>query len=121
MPVPLYTADLPPAIFDHPFPGRVAIHNHLLAEMPKYCARWQIACAPISVHPGGTCEIHILTPGQDDVTPEFYVRLRRHEEAHCNGWPADHRGARGGVAEDWDYDLHQAITRQLDAVKVDVD
>jgi len=63
--IQLYTVDIPPAIYDHPFPGKVVVYNHLLAEMPKYCAGWQIACAPIAVHPGGTCEIHILTPGQN--------------------------------------------------------
>jgi hypothetical protein len=74
---PLYTVDIPPAIYDHPFPGKVVVHNHLLSEIPKYWASWQIACAPIGVRRRGTCEIHILTPGQDD------------------GWPGDHRGARG--------------------------
>jgi hypothetical protein len=91
--LPLYTVEIPPAIYDHPFPGRVTTSNHFLYEIPKYCDRWQIACAPIGINHAETCHIHILTPGQDGVTLEFYLKLKRHEEAHCNGWPADHRGA----------------------------
>jgi hypothetical protein len=73
----------------------VVVHNHFLYEMPKYCDRWQNACAPIGISHNEVCHIDILTPGQDGVTPKFYIKLLRHEEAHCNGWPADHRGALG--------------------------
>ena len=109
--VPLYTVDIPPAIYDHPFLGKVVVHNHLLSEMPKYCDRWQTSCAPIGVHAGGTCDIYILTPSEDNLTPAFYELIKRHEEAHCSGWPADHPGARGTEVEDWDYDFHQPTIR----------
>lgn len=89
-------AVLPPPEFDHAYKGKLVITRAKdVTEVQKLCARVfpipSIACAYFVT---GGCWI-IIAP--DSVitaagwTPDI---VRRHEIAHCNGWPAGHPGAR---------------------------
>jgi hypothetical protein len=92
----------PPAEFDHRHKGIVIItRTKDQAETRKLCAvpfpmPLAIGCAKTVL--AGTilvgCEI-VISPDSvialSGLTLEF---VKRHEIAHCNGWPADHRGAR---------------------------
>ena len=81
--------DMPPAIYDHAFTGPVVINENFGGEISAYdgpCYPWtgSQACA---VRRDGTCFIFAM---RGKLTPD----LKRHEIGHCNGWPADHPGAR---------------------------
>jgi hypothetical protein len=97
-------APLPPVEYDHPYSGKllvVTISKRDLLQFlcsndkvldprkPRVCdakgCSTMLACAPNN---GTSCMI-VLGPGT--WTDE---RVLRHEIGHCNGWPADHRGAR---------------------------
>jgi hypothetical protein len=87
----------PPAEFDRPYKGITIItRTKDQAETRKLCPipfpqPLAIGCA--RTIPVG-CEL-IISPDSvialAGLTLEF---VKRHETAHCNGWPADHRGAR---------------------------
>jgi hypothetical protein len=87
---------IPPPEFDHPFAGTVIVipardQNHVLELCPgsKFVAGFPaLACAHLT-----PCKIVLAA---DDVIKEaghLPDLVRRHEIAHCNGWPADHPGA----------------------------
>jgi hypothetical protein len=83
-----YLAELePPAQYNHPYDGPVVERVMPEAEVSALCmsrgaSNRGVACAWVS---DGTCYI---------VLPDDYVApvsaYRRHETAHCNGWPPDH-------------------------------
>src|SRR5262249_49689383 len=89
---------LPPAYYDHPFDG-VVIENAItdMADMARVCApnplaAVAMACASRYTHPSGErrCYIYIAP---DDYLNRYRVTIdavRRHEVAHCNGWPQAH-------------------------------
>lgn len=81
----------PPAVYDHQFHGTVQIHQHRMGEVERYCGLFTpvLGCTPIGGL-GGVCHINIVTPGLDGISKSFYLRVLRHEMAHCNGWPAGH-------------------------------
>ena len=88
---------MPPAEYDHSYPGQLYVLERPIAEIDEICCGGEphptmgrvLACAiPMpdrciiflpKVEPGG-----VSKPQQD--------RFRRHEIAHCNGWLADHAG-----------------------------
>jgi len=85
----------PPQQYDHPYDGLVEERVLPLAEVSVVCASLGashsgadasapggVACAWVS---NNTC--CIILP-YDEVAP--VDTYRRHEIAHCNGWPADH-------------------------------
>ncbi len=80
----LYTALAPPAQYDHPYNGPVITHHIAPQNLPATICH--AGCAGFLVKHGRktrTCVI-ILPKGAP-------AEVRRHEMAHCNGWPADHR------------------------------
>lgn len=80
----------PPAIYDHTFRGTLRIHHHRMGEVNSYCLGTPVyGCSPIGGIKG-VCDIRIVTPGIDGIEKSFYMRVLRHEIAHCNGWPAGH-------------------------------
>ncbi len=73
----------PPQKYDHPYRGPVIVHVLSTAEVRRICR--SDACARLN---GKACEM-VLPKGD----PNLWF-IRRHEEAHCSGWPGDHRGGR---------------------------
>jgi hypothetical protein len=94
---------VPPPEYDRPFAANVIVitardQKHVRELCPKAVFTGAaLGCA--SLTPSWDCKIVVAA---DDVIkaagypPEL---VRRHEIAHCNGWPADHRGAL--PAEEW--------------------
>lgn len=77
----------PPARFNHQYAGMVIEHQHPVAEARDICASKGTradACAWVA---RGVCHIVIPTRGAPVSDLASY---RRHEIAHCNGWPASH-------------------------------
>ena len=100
-PVPLRLN--PPKQYDRPYTGVLVVlradsQQRVRELCPGTVFGWigALACADVF---GGWCRVVLA---QDEVItkagfpPEI---LLRHEIAHCNGWPADHKGAQ--VFEDW--------------------
>ena len=83
-----YAARLePPARYDHPYNGRVVERVVPKAEVPSLCMpmRADLLAAACSLESNGTCSIVLPSDGRAPVST-----FRRHEIAHCNGWPANH-------------------------------
>jgi len=85
----------PPAQYDHPYGGPVDERVMPVTEVHELCtslgashssadasAPGGVACAWVS---DGTC--YIILPDDEQAPVATY---RRHEIAHCNGWPANH-------------------------------
>jgi hypothetical protein len=84
---------LPPAPYDHPFPGVNVVHAGETLD------RLQLDCAKsIDLKPGDfawACSTHIPRvpliceqwyPSLAEVSPDMLARLMRVEVANCNGW-----------------------------------
>jgi hypothetical protein len=81
------TVTPPPPQYDHGYSGPVIERILPLEEARKLCADIGITadgCSGI-IQPSGACYIVLPSDGFDTV--EAY---RRHELAHCAGWPASH-------------------------------
>jgi hypothetical protein len=77
----------PPAQFNHPYSGPVVERVMPVAQVRALCtskggSAKGVACSWVS---NGTC--YIVLPNDEQAPVSTY---RRHEIAHCNGWPADH-------------------------------
>lgn len=77
----------PPARFDHQFRGELVEHPYPVTLARDYCASKGARADACSWVSRGACHIVIPISGApvDDLS-----QYRRHEIAHCNGWPADH-------------------------------
>jgi len=77
----------PPARYNHPYSGQVVERVVPEAEVRSLCM--SMGADPISTacswQSNGTCYIVLPSDGRAPVST-----FRRHEIAHCNGWPADH-------------------------------
>ena len=84
-----YLAELePPARYNHPYDGPVDERVMSAAKARALCmsmgtSPFAAACSLVGAD--GTC--HIVLPNNGTAPTSTY---RRHETAHCNGWPADH-------------------------------
>jgi hypothetical protein len=84
-----YVAELePPAQYNHPYDGPVNEQVMPVAEVHAVCTSMGgsprgVACSWVSAD--GTC--NIVLPNDEEAPVSTY---RRHEIAHCNGWPWDH-------------------------------
>ena len=77
----------PPARYNHPYDGPVVERVMPVAEARALCTSQGasprgVACSWVS---DGTC--YIVLPSDEQAPVSTY---RRHETAHCNGWPANH-------------------------------
>jgi len=77
----------PPAQYNHPYNGPIVERVMPVAEVRALCtskgaSAKGVACSWVS---DGTC--YIVLPNDEQAPVSTY---RRHETAHCNGWPADH-------------------------------
>jgi len=83
-----YEAKLePPERYNHPYNGQIVERVVPVAEARTLCMSMGadllgVAC---SLQSNGTC--NIILPN-DEYAP--VATFRRHEIAHCNGWPANH-------------------------------
>lgn len=85
----------PPAQFRHPYAGELISYELPAPEIDAAC-RALGAGGPLIL--GCARRFHdlcvIIVPSAGSgVSPRTHAALRRHELAHCNGWPADHAGA----------------------------
>jgi hypothetical protein len=80
----------PPAIYDHPFSGELLIKRVPRDEANRMCNAYVISrtgsVAGCSYSMGNRCVVIISTDSLYDKEA-----VLRHEIAHCNGWPGDHR------------------------------
>jgi hypothetical protein len=77
----------PPAQYNHPYAGPVVERVMPLAEVRALCTSQgasprSVACSWVN---DGTC--YMVLPSDEQAPVSTY---RRHETAHCNGWPASH-------------------------------
>jgi hypothetical protein len=96
---------VPPLEYDHPYKGRLRI---IVAENQQEVRRM---CPGTKFHPligalacthrlsDTVCEVVMLSDDEINRVGFPPDMVRRHEIAHCNGWPADHKGAL--VFEEW--------------------
>jgi hypothetical protein len=84
----------PPAIYDHAYMGRLTVQQGNMAQVEHYCHTMHgivspyqaLGCSKVDEH---SCFLIIPRVG-GLVTASIQVQIRRHEIAHCNGWPANH-------------------------------
>jgi hypothetical protein len=74
----------PPDKYNHSYDGPVIESVKSLAEVHEICGYDGVAC---SWHFAGTCYLVLPSGGPGLASVSVY---RRHETAHCNGWPANH-------------------------------
>ena len=84
----------PPAIYDHVYHGKLVERRGTPAQVEHFCHTQQGIVSPYralgcAIHRGKSCTIMITQVG-GKVTAQVQSQIRRHEMAHCNGWPADH-------------------------------
>jgi hypothetical protein len=86
---------LPPELYDHPYTQPMMVTRvDSVEEVRTLCKTplsWGYGCA---YRFPGWC--HIIIAGDDILEKAGVTReiVMRHENAHCNGWPKDHFGAR---------------------------
>lgn len=73
----------PPSRFDGPYRGELHVVVVPLAQMAANCMGLAYACA---FGGPGYCRIYL----PKEASGAVLAALRRHEIAHCNGWPAHH-------------------------------
>jgi len=83
----------PPERYDHPYRDGPVIEKRLtVAEAQKLCAAIGVGpadgCAGYVTMSDGTKACFVVLP-VDGPDPNL-DNYRRHEIAHCNGWPANH-------------------------------
>jgi hypothetical protein len=86
----------PPVEFDKPFTGKLTIERVESAEAVALICnlkRSALACA-FAVPDQSRCRI-VIAP-EELIKAAGYTQdmVLRHEQGHCNSWPADHRGQR---------------------------
>jgi hypothetical protein len=94
MDAPIHPILPPPAIYDHAYKGRLTVQQGTMAQVEHYChtthgivSPYQaLGCSKVDEH---KCFLMIPRVG-GLVTAFIQAQIRRHEIAHCNGWPANH-------------------------------
>src|SRR5262245_40175826 len=88
---------LPPPHYDLPYYGKLIIVRESEERMKQLCPKSMfpvtVACS-VRYNDGKACLIVIGDDKLISRLPWPYQAYLRHEIGHCNGWPADHRGAR---------------------------
>jgi len=92
---------LPPAQYDHAPIRPVPEIRMDWAEVDGYCREHGIvAPSRLTGYRLTACTVRsgtwftIILPNDGDVSADDIDRLRRHEDGHVNGWPADHPDGR---------------------------
>jgi hypothetical protein len=76
----------PPAQYDHSYHGRVIERRLSQDQIMQMCHGAATACSWVSK---GVCYL-ALPQNEKDI--RIVAAMRRHETAHCNGWPHTHDG-----------------------------
>ena len=97
---------IPPPEYDKPYTAGPVIvvrgDEKLMGQMcPKTAFPVTLGCrVPINSSPGSSACFLVIA--KDDILAHEgwkYEQLRRHEIAHCHGWPAGHPGMRNSKGE----------------------
>jgi hypothetical protein len=95
---------LPPVEYDHPFKGILIFsEGHDQDTMRRLCRVTTLTVplpACVVAKTDDWCVIVVAAPDQGSDPRDLVIR---HEIGHCNGWSADHRGARPIKAEQTAY------------------
>lgn len=94
----------PPAKYDHPYKGDLTITYTSMKHVKEMCPPVQAGFPPIGCsyydgyrpdYPTNTyCKIILAHDEEIRAVGWEPNTIYRHEQAHCNGWPANHPGAR---------------------------
>jgi hypothetical protein len=94
---PRNSAWIPPVEYDKPFKGKLTeirvTPEIMRAICPKTTFPVTLGCSYPPVH-DNQCVIIMLEDKHLEAAGWSAGYVRRHEIGHCNGFPADHRGAR---------------------------
>jgi hypothetical protein len=96
-PPPRLRAVLPPLEYDHPYGCALMITRGDKEVMTKECPKtpFRITLGCSHEYPSTNfCHVFIASDEILKAVGWTYEAVRRHEIGHCNGWPADHPGAR---------------------------
>src|SRR5262249_38407791 len=100
-PPPVEYDHLPPVEYDHPFKGEVLIIDELSQQVMKdNCTGphgWRPGYATLGcTFQNGIDGRCVIMLAERDLIEDYTTREAaiRHEIGHCNGWGADHKGAR---------------------------
>lgn len=88
---------LPPKEYDHPYTGRLeVVEAHSQDHVRELCAGTKfgvkIGALACSLRWADRCQI-VVAPDAIKAKGFALHAVMRHEIAHCNGWPGDHKGA----------------------------
>jgi hypothetical protein len=95
---------IPPAEYDHPYEGDLWILRANSEQMARLCPppknprNYITGCAKIMMN---GCWVVIADESILRKTGLSYRVVLRHEQGHCNNWPANHLGARLATDQDW--------------------
>jgi hypothetical protein len=89
----------PPQQYDHTYSGKLEIiYTKTAEEMARHCPPnshgQRLGCARRNYPSEGHCFIVIAPAAELEAIGYSEPTIVRHENAHCNGWPADHPGLR---------------------------
>jgi len=89
-------AQMPPPEYDRGYDGKLIEHRVPFGTARAYCRKMgrhqsmaRYGCSLGDIAGPGTCTIVVSGPTQADVR-----NVRKHETAHCAGWPENHPNAR---------------------------
>jgi hypothetical protein len=94
MNAPIHPILPPPAIYDHAYKGRLTVQQGTMAQVEHYCHTTHGIVSPyqaLGCSKVGEQSCFLIIPRVGGpVTASIQAQIRRHEIAHCNGWPANH-------------------------------
>jgi len=91
---PIHPIAPPPVIYNRAYKGKLTERQGTLAQVEHFCHTMHgivspyraLGCSKVDDH---RCFLMIPRIG-GPVTARIQAQIRRHELAHCNGWPGDH-------------------------------
>jgi hypothetical protein len=87
-------ATIPPVEYDNPYRGTwIVVRLPTIEAVKSACNKNRdvLACGGLV---GNVCLIHMVSDKVLQSRELTYAMVLRHEIGHCNGWGADHAGAR---------------------------
>ena len=81
---------IPPAVYDHPYPGVLAEHFESMGKIEAACPREPKPVYGCAIVGKGWCITHIPVVGKGGVSKWLQDRIKGFELAHCNGMNVSH-------------------------------